>query len=153
MDLRQIRAVVTDSRALSSLEPETVCDYLGRAGWTVSDARRTGVVWTQQLDDGVATVFVPNDRSYADYPIRMTELLTTLAVVEGRSQLAILADLLDAPGASRGFLVNEAVLRLLAGSWGPAQLAAYLRRDCGWLAADADEMATLWVRLRDEEDA
>jgi len=36
------------------------------------------------LSDGIAAVVVPSDQSFADYPIRMTELLTTLAVVEDR---------------------------------------------------------------------
>ncbi len=32
MDLRKVRAIVTDSKALSSLEPAIVCGYLRRAG-------------------------------------------------------------------------------------------------------------------------
>jgi hypothetical protein len=94
MDLRQVRAIVTDSRVLSSLEPEVITRYLERTGWSDAGQRRTHQVWARILSDGIATVVVPNSRAYADYPVRMTELLTTLARVEDRSQLAVLVDLL-----------------------------------------------------------
>jgi len=114
MDLRQVRAIVTDSQALSSLEPASVCGYLRRAGWTEAGERRTGSVWTLRLSDGVATVFVPNDSGFADYPIRMTEVLAALAVVEDRSQLAILADLVEAaPGSGASPAVGGAVVERL----------------------------------------
>jgi hypothetical protein len=95
MDLRQVRAIVTDSKVLSSLEPAVVGRYLGETGWAERHERRTGVVWTRQMSDGVATAFVPKDQDFADYPIRMTEVLAVLAVVEDRSQLAVLSDLLE----------------------------------------------------------
>jgi hypothetical protein len=95
MDLRQVRAIVTDSRVLSTLEPDVITGYPKRTGWSDAGQRRTHQVWARMLSDGIATVVVPNDRGYADYPVRMTELLTTLAVVEDRSQLAVLADLLE----------------------------------------------------------
>ena len=73
-----------------------------RTGWSDAGQRRTHQVWARMLSDGIATVVVPNDRGYADYPIRMTELLTTLARVEDRSQLAVLADLVDGTEEVRG---------------------------------------------------
>jgi hypothetical protein len=95
MDLRQVRAIVTDSKMLSSLEPEAVSRYLRETGWTEAHERRTSVVWTLQTDHGVADVLVPTDRGFADYPIRMAELLAALSVVEDRSQLAVLVDLAE----------------------------------------------------------
>ena len=95
MDLRKVRAIVTDSKVLSSLEPDVITCYLQRTVWSDAGQRRTHGIWARMLSDGIATVVVPNDRGFADYPIRMTKLLTTLAVVEDRSQLAVLVDLLE----------------------------------------------------------
>jgi hypothetical protein len=120
MDLRQVRAIVTDSKVLSSLEPEVIAGYLQRTGWSDAGQRRTHQVWARMLSDGIATVVVPNDRGFADYPIRMTELLTTLAVVEDRSQLAVLADLVEpvlqlgASRATEGAAASNVIERLEA---------------------------------------
>jgi hypothetical protein len=95
MDLRQVHAIVTDSKVLGSFDPDVVSRYLRETGWTEARERRTGVVWARQMNDGVATAFVPKDQDFADYPIRMTEVLAVLAVVEDRSQLAVLSDLLE----------------------------------------------------------
>jgi hypothetical protein len=52
-------------------------------------------VWTREIDDQRATaVFLPSDPAYADFALRMGALLAALALVEDRSQLAILADLI-----------------------------------------------------------
>jgi hypothetical protein len=102
VDLRQVRAIVTDSKVLSGLKLEAVTAYLRRAGWSAVHEHRTSFVWTLRTGDGVADVLVPKDEAYADYPIRMAELLSALAVVEGRSQLAVLADLLDGTEEAAG---------------------------------------------------
>jgi hypothetical protein len=95
LDLLQVRVIVTDAEVLGRLDPAAVAVYLAHAGWTRARERRTGTVWTRQLDDSVASVFLPGDQTYADFPIRMGELLAALAFVEDRSQLAVLADLYD----------------------------------------------------------
>ncbi len=76
MDLRKVRAIVTDSKVLSSLEPDVITRYLQQTGWSDAGQRRTHRVWRRMLSDGIAAVVVPSDQSFADYPIRMTELLT-----------------------------------------------------------------------------
>ena len=54
-------------------------------------------MWSRELDaTRAAAVFLPDDQTYADFAVRMGELLTMLARVEARSQLAILADLIGA---------------------------------------------------------
>ncbi|HXM59176.1 MAG TPA: hypothetical protein VOB72_27515 [Candidatus Dormibacteraeota bacterium] len=97
LDLRNVRAIVTDAEVLGRLEPDAVADYLARNGWIRSGGRKTGSVWSRELDSTrAAAVFLPDDQTYADYAVRMGELLTMLARVEDRSQLAILADLIGA---------------------------------------------------------
>jgi hypothetical protein len=94
-DLRQVRAIVTDAEALARLDTAAVAAYLARAGWIrTSRGPRTGTVWSREIDAvRAAAVFLPNDRTAADFAIRVGELLTTLARVEDRSQLAVLVDL------------------------------------------------------------
>ena len=89
----EVRVIVTDANALGRLDPAAVAAYLQRTGWVRAHERATGAVWTRWLDDSAARVFLPDDQTYADFPIRMSELLAALAVVEDRSQLAVLADL------------------------------------------------------------
>jgi hypothetical protein len=103
-DLRDVRAVVTDAEVLGRLDPDAVADYLARAGWIrASRGPRTGTVWSRELGrDRAAAVFLPNDRTAADFALRMGELLTTLARVEDRSQLAVLVDLGGAVAAPTG---------------------------------------------------
>jgi hypothetical protein len=100
LDLRNVRAIVTDAEVLGRLDPGTIAAYLARTGWIrTSRGPRTGTVWSRELDrDRAAAVFVPGDRTYADFAVRMGELLTMLARVEDRSQLAVLVDLQGATG-------------------------------------------------------
>lgn len=101
LELRRVRAVVTDAEVLGRLHPTAVAAYLASAGWTrTSRGPRTGTVWSRELDAvRAAAVFLPNDPTHADFAVRMGELLTTLARAEDRSQLAVLVDLHDAGGS------------------------------------------------------
>jgi hypothetical protein len=93
-----VKAIVTDADALRAVSPEDATAYLRAHGWDRTRERRTGSVWTRSLKGsaGLATVFVPGDRDFADYAQRLSELLGALAEVEERSQLEILADLTSA---------------------------------------------------------
>ncbi len=94
LDLLKVRVIVTDAEALGRLEPAAVRAYLANAGWTRARERATGAIWTRRLDGGeVASVFLPSDPSFADFALRTGVLLSALAIVEDRSQLAVLADL------------------------------------------------------------
>jgi hypothetical protein len=102
LDLRNVRAIVTDADVLGRLEPDAVAGYLRRTGWTPEEWRRTGGLWAREFEGGrAAAVFLPDDQTHADYAIRMGALLTTLALAEDRSQLAILAELYEAGGEAR----------------------------------------------------
>ncbi|HXM55336.1 MAG TPA: hypothetical protein VOB72_08095, partial [Candidatus Dormibacteraeota bacterium] len=105
LDLRNVRAIVTDAEVLGRLEPDAVADYLARNGWIRSGGRKTGGVWSREIDSTrAAAVFLPDDPTYADYAVRMGELLAMLARVEDRSQLAVLAALIGTgeQGATAG---------------------------------------------------
>jgi hypothetical protein len=93
LDLRQVRAIVTDADVLGRLDPATVAAYLERSGWVRAHERANGAIWTRWLSDRAVKVFAPNDPTIADFALRMGALLGALAVAEDRSQLAVLADL------------------------------------------------------------
>lgn len=57
-------------------------------------------MWTKKADrKRPVEVLVPTSSTLADYPTRLSELLTTLADVEGRPEAEILRDLRNASGA------------------------------------------------------
>ena len=93
LDLRSVRAIVTDADVLGRIDPAAVAAYLQRAGWFQAHERTGGAIWTRWVDDRGLKLLVPNDPTFGDYPIRMAEVLTALAITEDRSQLAVLADL------------------------------------------------------------
>jgi hypothetical protein len=95
MDLRRVRAIVTDREVLASLDPEAVRCYLRRAGWTETGHRQTNTVWVRDSEGRRDALMLLHDRSFADYARRMGEVLALLAEVEDRSQLAVLSDLLE----------------------------------------------------------
>ncbi len=98
LDLRQVRAIVTDANVLGRLNPAAVAAYLTRSGWIRAHERGGGAIWTRWLDDSAVKVFLPNDPAVADFALRMETLLAALAVAEDRSQLAVLVDLYEAAG-------------------------------------------------------
>jgi len=93
LDLRQVRAIVTDAEVLGRLDPATVAAYLERTGWVRAHERADGAIWARRLNDSAIKVFVPSDPAVADFALRMGALLGALSVAEDRSQLAVLAEL------------------------------------------------------------
>jgi hypothetical protein len=96
LDLLQVRVIVTDADVLGRIDPAAVAAYLQRAGWVRAHERTGGAIWTRWLDDHAAKLLVPNDPSFGDYAIRMSEVLAALALTQDRSQLAVLVDLCGA---------------------------------------------------------
>src|SRR5262249_26047399 len=80
---------------LGSIEPTAVSSYLRQVGWVQRGQRRTGFVWSRQTGGREFVVFLPDDRTYGDYALRMSEVLCELGKVEDRSHIAILVDLLE----------------------------------------------------------
>ncbi len=89
-----MKAAVQDADVLGALSPLDVATYLRAHGWMLS--KTVGPFWRYALapDGGRRSeVEVPRSSDFEDLPLRMAELLSTLARVEQRSQLAVLRDL------------------------------------------------------------
>jgi hypothetical protein len=89
LDLRRVRAIVTDEAVLRRLAPEAVCDYLSLRGWTRLDGIDAGLglervaCWGRRQGRRWQSVAVPRRREFADYSLRMGEVLAELAIDEG----------------------------------------------------------------------
>lgn len=84
-----MKAVITDTQALRALKPLEVAAYLRARGWQRAHDDALAIVWTSHDAD----VRLPSDERFADYPLRMSELLTAVARSEGRSELEVLQDM------------------------------------------------------------
>lgn len=88
-----IRAHVTDREALASRSPSELAMYLRARDWVVRDRDRNAVVWVKPAGDDEFEVLQPLDSGLRDYPSRVGDLLTVVAVAEGRSELEVFADI------------------------------------------------------------
>ncbi len=87
-----MKADIRDPGSLAVLRPLEVAAYLRASGWKqVESEEGRFSVWTR--DDGYE-VLLPLQKEWRDYLLRMGDLLRTVAEAEGRSQLAVLSDLL-----------------------------------------------------------
>jgi hypothetical protein len=96
VDLREVRAIVTDKQALSRISLPALTSYLESHGWVEVETPALTRQRRWLLRSGRKGHFlaVPGSVVYADFAIRMGEIVDQLAVLEGRSQLAVLAELL-----------------------------------------------------------
>ncbi len=85
--LLALRVIFRDEQAAAEITPEMAGAYLTARGYTVRGAIRWHV-WTR---DG-RQVLVPRER-LTDYGRRMVETITALAEIEGRSPLAVWAEM------------------------------------------------------------
>lgn len=84
-----LRVDFRDEPAAAEITPEMAAAYLTARGYTVRGAIRS-YVWTRDGNE----VLVP--RSFmADYGRRMVELVNDLATAEGRSPLAVWAEMVQ----------------------------------------------------------
>jgi hypothetical protein len=89
-----MRAAIQDADVLAALSPLDVATYLRARGWTLSKTANS--FWRYAFapaGGGRSEVEVPRSSDFEDLPLRMAELLSTLARVERRSQLEVLRDL------------------------------------------------------------
>jgi hypothetical protein len=92
--------------AIQQLSPEAVRAYMMSEGWRPHETERETNLWTLAEDADEFEVLVPTDRRLRDFPLRMYEVLRTLAIVQDRPLPTVLADL-----ANTG--VDRMILRLL----------------------------------------
>lgn len=107
-----MNAQIRDESVLKTLAPTSVVGYLKSRQWQLVGKLKADV---PVYSKGDYQVFLPLNKGYADYGLRMGEVLAALSAEEGRSQLTIFEELvfsaadrvrfrLMAPLAKRGQL-------------------------------------------------
>ena len=85
-----MRVRITDKEILQSIPPAWIQTYLhSRDAEKVKEVPDKTAIWKY----GGAELLVPLATHFADYAMRMMDLLSELERTENRSQLAILADI------------------------------------------------------------
>ena len=92
-----MKAIITDIKALQSLGPAEVALYLRTHEWKLSrEIGNKGAVWQKnQGTPHAPELLLPLRHDLDDYAERMAEVLQTLEIDEGRSQLDMLRDITD----------------------------------------------------------
>jgi hypothetical protein len=78
---------------LLTVQPADVVSYLLRSGWHETGTFGRAAVWTRTAADDEFEVLVPNSSQLRDYPVRIAELIETVAQVEQRGEDEVLRDL------------------------------------------------------------
>jgi hypothetical protein len=87
---------IRDPNILSNIEPPQVVKYLQRQGWEkISDDQLVSIWKRTQDNQEKFEVLLPLQPEISGFSLRMYELLETLEIVEGRSQLNIINDLIS----------------------------------------------------------
>ncbi len=91
-----MKVTVRDSETLKTIEHSQLTAYLQTHGWYEDRPfLDNATIWLYKKDDvDEFEILVPNKRSLGDYAVRISDALSTLEVVEKRSQLDILSDLI-----------------------------------------------------------
>jgi len=83
---------IRDPQVFRSLKLEAVTNYLHAIGWScVQTVEGKFSVWN--LDDNSRELMVPEKQSFADYPIRIAEVVAELANIQERSPQAVITDI------------------------------------------------------------
>ena len=88
---------IRDIETLKSIEPKQIIAYLKRTGWqketSIPDKAEIWVLKKEDSDQDCVDILLPLNTSFEDYPLRMSEILVTLEIIEDRSQKEILQDI------------------------------------------------------------
>ncbi|MCU0499641.1 MAG: hypothetical protein MUF87_20005 [Anaerolineae bacterium] len=96
---------ITDVNTLKQISPDYVRRYLAKQGWSqIREWKDKATIWGHDEDQNLELI-VPNHMQFADYALRISEILTTLAQHEQRLQTAIYAEMLNS---------DEDILRIRA---------------------------------------
>jgi hypothetical protein len=97
VDVLQVQVIVTDREALDRVTPAAAAVYLAARGWVKEELPERVSVTRQswRLPGADAWVMFPPRPGFGDHRTRMSEVLGVLAAVDGRTQLAVLVDLLE----------------------------------------------------------
>ncbi len=91
-----VKVIVRDSETLKTIEPDQLAAYLLAHGWYEDRPfLENATVWLYKGDEaGEFEILLPVRRELGDYAARISDAIKTLEVVEKRSQLDILSELL-----------------------------------------------------------
>jgi hypothetical protein len=77
-----------------ALDPASVAAYLESHGWQADPRSSSGAVGVYRRADAPgAEILLPRDRSFADYALRLSEVLEALAATEHRKAWEVLDEL------------------------------------------------------------
>jgi len=88
-----MKVMIRDRDALLSIRPLDVVAYLRTHGWIEARDSPIKGIWLLRRDRKEFEILTPLDHRFVDYPNRVSDMLRTLEIVEGRSQLQILTDI------------------------------------------------------------
>lgn len=88
-----MRVKVDDIQALSTLRPLDIAAYLRARGWSEVEADDPISVWETSAGGSTYEILAPLHQDWRDYGRRVQSVVETLGEAEGRSQLAILRDI------------------------------------------------------------
>jgi hypothetical protein len=92
-----MKVQIRDLAAFRGLNPHDIAAYLRTTGWREVETRPGhSSLWARKVDGEEVIAFLPLDRIYRDFDLRMAEVVGTIAAAEDRSQLEILSDLQEA---------------------------------------------------------
>jgi len=89
-----VRASIRDAHVLAAIRPLEFVAYLRAKGW--HQVPPSSSLWSTWIREGDFELTLPLERSLGDFALRMADALRTLEIVEDRSQIEILSDLLTA---------------------------------------------------------
>ena len=88
---------IKDSDALRRVTPAMLCAYLKAHDWVHEQTWRNRImVWSRERDEPLQEVLVPLREHSDTYAVRISEAVALLAKMDGRSQLDVYHDLIDA---------------------------------------------------------
>lgn len=86
-----IKARIADARALAACAPAELSMYLRSGGWRIAERRGNLASWVRPAGaEGEFEVLQPLDPASRDYAARVGDVVATVAIAEGRSELDIL---------------------------------------------------------------
>ncbi|MUG99283.1 hypothetical protein F7734_46140 [Scytonema sp. UIC 10036] len=91
-----MKVTVRDIEIFQNLELEELRNYLQTHGWHEDRSfMNNATIWLkQEIERGEFEILLPNRKNLGDYATRISEATETLAVVENRSQLEIINELI-----------------------------------------------------------
>jgi len=91
-----MNVTIKDIELLKNLQPQQISYYLEAKGWKQTqqiDSR--AIIWTSSnIKPEAPQIVLPLNSTLPDFPVSMNLMLETLEIIEKRSQLEILADLI-----------------------------------------------------------